>query len=673
MSGLFDTLLIANRGEIAVRVMRTAQAMGIECVAVYSDADAEALFVDQADRAVRLGPAAAGESYLKAEAIIAAAQRTGAQAIHPGYGFLSENADFADLCAANGIRFVGPPSDAIRAMGLKGEAKRLMDEAGVPIVPGYHGDDQSDATLRAEAERIGYPLLIKAVAGGGGKGMRKVFEAGAFADALSAARREAKAAFGNDVVLLEKFIEVPRHIEIQVFADRYGTAVYLFERDCSLQRRHQKVVEEAPAPAMPQEMRERMGEAAVAAAKAIGYEGAGTIEFIVDVANGLDGAPFYFMEMNTRLQVEHPVTEMITGEDLVEWQLRVAAGEPLPLVQDDIMLDGHAIEVRLYAEDPDRDFLPATGLLERLAFPEDDGLVRVDTGVRQGDTVTLHYDPMIAKIVAWGEDRAAALAHMRHALRTTEVAGPATNLTFLQAVLDDPEFAAGRVDTGFIDRRRDALIPPPAPAPAETLFLAVCGILARRAARVADMAAASPEPGSPWHAVDGWRLNRPYTETLRFIGPDGAEASVTLIPEGRGYHLTAAAHAAHVLPRRIDGDTLEAVIDGLTVHATVQVFDDRVTVIEAGRTIKLKRITLRVEADDDAEGPGALLAPMPGKVLQVLVEDGATVEKGQALLVLEAMKMEQTLIAPRDGTVSGLSLRAGDQVADGDALLTVEA
>ncbi|MBK5921796.1 methylcrotonoyl-CoA carboxylase [Rhodothalassium salexigens] len=697
MPKVFDRILIANRGEIACRIMRTAQAMGIDCVAVYSDADAHAAFVDQADAAVHIGPAPAGDSYLKAEAIVAAARRTGAQAIHPGYGFLSENADFAEMCAANGLTFIGPPAEAIRAMGLKGEAKRLMEEAGVPVVPGYHGADHSDASLAAEAERIGFPLLIKAVAGGGGKGMRVVHDAGQFADALAAARREAQSAFGNDVVLLEKYIQVPRHIEIQVFADRYGLAVSLFERDCSLQRRHQKVVEEAPAPGMPQEMREAMGAAAVAAAKAIGYEGAGTVEFIVDVAQGLDGAPFYFMEMNTRLQVEHPVTEMITGEDLVEWQLRVAAGEPLPLVQDDIAMDGYAVEVRLYAEDPARDFVPATGRLDRLAFPDEDGILRVDAGVRQGDRVTLHYDPMLAKIIAWGEDRRTALAHLRHGLRNTEVAGLATNLSFLQRVIDHPAFVAGAIDTGFIARHAADLTPPAAAPAPELLYLAALGVVARRRAQVADLAAASGEPGSPWHRVDGWRLNRPYAETLTFEGADGLRRHLTLVPVAAadaganrapeaaserarpgGYRMTVAVDGAegveaeaHVRLRGQAGERFEAVVDGLSVHATVQVHDDRVVVIHAGHTAVLARHTLRVDADTDAEAPGTVRAPMPGKVLAVLVADGDPVAKDAPLVVLEAMKMEQTLTAPRAGTVTALTLRPGDQVGDGDVLLTV--
>ena len=673
MTTVFNKLLIANRGEIACRIIRTARLMGLETVAVFSDADADALHVEMADQAVRIGPAPAHDSYLKGDRILEAARRSGAGAIHPGYGFLSENAEFAEACAKAGIVFVGPPGEAIRKMGLKDEAKRLMETAGVPIVPGYLGEDQSPERLAKEADAIGYPVLIKATAGGGGKGMRRVDAAPDFSAALTACKREAAGGFGNDNVLIEKFIEKPRHIELQVFADSQGDAVHLFERDCSLQRRHQKVVEEAPAPGMPEEMRAKMGAAAAAAAKAIGYVGAGTIEFIVDVANGLDDAPFFFMEMNTRLQVEHPVTEWITGEDLVEWQLQVAAGEPLPRRQDDIELDGHAVEVRLYAEDADRDFLPATGTLTRFRTPQDDDLIRVDSGVRAGDTVSVHYDPMIAKIIAWGEDRPTALDRLARALERTEVTGLTTNLAFLYRAVTHPDFVAGAIDTGFIPRHIDDLLPAPTPAPDEVLILATLGILEARADRAVELALDSADTVSPWHVPSGWRLNLPAEEVQRFTDATGMERSLRLIRSGDGYDMDIdGTQHHHVILHGTDiEDRLRAEIDGLTVMATVLAGQQSVTVLRDARAHVLDRLSAKFDPEDEAEGPGAVTAPMPGKVLEVMVADGDNVEKGQPLLVLEAMKMEQTLNAPRAGIVSGLAVRAGAQVSDGAVLLTV--
>ncbi len=459
---MFSKILVANRGEIARRIIRTARRMGVRTVAVYSEADKHAPFVREADEAVLIGPAPASESYLRGDRIIATAVNAGVQAIHPGYGFLSENAEFAEQCEAAGIVFIGPTPDAIRAMALKGAAKALMSEAGVPVTPGYHGDDQSPDGLQAQATRIGYPVLIKAVAGGGGKGMRRVDQASDFADALVSAQREGQNAFSDPKVLIEKYIEVPRHIEIQLFADSHGHVVHLFERDCSLQRRHQKVIEEAPAPNLPEAIRHAMGQAAVTAARAIGYRGAGTVEFIVDVSKGIETADFYFMEMNTRLQVEHPVTEAITGVDLVEWQLRVAAGEPLPLTQDQLKIDGHAFEARLYAEDPENDFLPVTGTLQKLEFP---ATARIESAVEQGDAVSVFYDPMIAKIIVHGRDRKQALARMRQALIETRLSGMATNLGFLRRLMSDPDFAAADIDTGFIARHIDALTQPWPDAP----------------------------------------------------------------------------------------------------------------------------------------------------------------------------------------------------------------
>ncbi|MGN6366628.1 acetyl/propionyl/methylcrotonyl-CoA carboxylase subunit alpha [Asticcacaulis taihuensis] len=500
---MFKRILIANRGEIARRIIRTCKRMNVETVAVYSDADARAAFVREADRAVLIGPAAASDSYLRGDRIIAVALETGAQAIHPGYGFLSENAEFAESCEEAGLVFIGPRPDAIRAMALKGAAKALMTDAGVPVTPGYHGDDQNAEHLASEAARIGFPVLIKAVAGGGGKGMRRVDRAEDFADALVSAQREGLNAFADPKVLIEKYIEVPRHIEIQLFADAHGHVVHLFERDCSLQRRHQKVVEEAPAPGLPEAMRQAMGQAAVKAAQAIKYRGAGTVEFIVDVSKGIEGAPFYFMEMNTRLQVEHPVTEEITGLDLVEWQLRVAAGEPLSKTQDELTITGHAIEARLYAEDPQNDFLPATGTLERLDFP---ATARIESAVEKGDAVSPFYDPMIAKIVVHGKDRKQALAKMREALIETKLRGLATNLGFLRRVVSDAAFLAAEIDTGFITRHQDRLL---LPWPDNELM------------------PSAADPTSPWNDITGWRLNLPPQAPLNLKSEAGEAAVVS--------------------------------------------------------------------------------------------------------------------------------------------------
>jgi len=493
---VFSKVLIANRGEIACRVIRTAKRLGVATVAVYSEADRDALHAELADEAWPIGPAPARDSYLNIEAILDAARNSGAEAVHPGYGFLSENAGSAEACEAAGIVFIGPPASAMRTMGSKAAAKDLMQRHGVPLVPGYHGDDQNPVRLLDEAERIGFPVLIKASAGGGGRGMRAVGSAAEFAAALAGAKREAKSAFGDSRVLLEKFLQQPRHIEVQIFADRHGNTVHLFERDCSIQRRHQKVLEEAPAPGLDPEQRDAMAEAAVAAARAVGYIGACTVEFIAE------GGGFYFIEMNTRLQVEHPVTEAVTGLDLVEWQFRVAAGEPLPIRQSDLVLHGHAIEARLYAEDPERGFLPQTGTLHGLRFPPS-RLARVDTGVRQGDTITPFYDPMIAKIISWGEDRAAALGRLRRALAETVVLGVGTNRDFLARVAAHPEFVSGAVDTGFIERHRAALVPPRGPAPDTVLAAAtLCRLMTREDAAGA-VASRSADPFSPWARADG--------------------------------------------------------------------------------------------------------------------------------------------------------------------------
>ena len=642
---MFDTILIANRGEIACRVIETARAMGVRCVAVYSDADRAARHVALADRAVHIGGAAPAESYLRGDAIIAAALALGAQAIHPGYGFLSENPDFVEAVGAAGLTFIGPSASAIRAMGLKDAAKALMEEAGVPVVPGYHGSNQEDAFLAGEADRIGYPVLIKAVAGGGGKGMRLVEAPAGFAEALASARGEAATAFGNDAVLIEKYIERPRHIEVQVFGD--GTrAVHLFERDCSLQRRHQKVIEEAPAPGMSEPVRAAMGRAAVRAAEAIGYAGAGTVEFIVDGAGGLREDGFWFMEMNTRLQVEHPVTEAITGVDLVEWQLRVASGEALPARQEDLSITGHAFEARLYAEDVPGGFLPATGTLRHLAFAQG---ARADSGVRSGDEISPWYDPMIAKLIVHGPTRAAALQKLSDALRLTQVAGTVTNLAFLGALARHEGFGRGEVDTGLIARDLDALLASPAPDAATT---AVAGLAA-----LGLLDGSGDETGFTLWAP----LNR----------------QVTLRRDGEQSVLTVRVMGPDALDVEVDGETVEArhvggrwQMDG-QVAPPVVVTGDLVTVFAQygqGFTFvdPLDRETTRA-------GDASLIeAPMPGLVKVMLATPGQTVARGDRLAVLEAMKMEHSLLAARDGVVAEVLAESGAQVRAGAPLVRLE-
>ena len=619
---MFRTLLIANRGEIAVRIIRTARRMGLATVAVYSDADANAAHVAMADRALRLGPPPPHESYLNIEAVLGAAQASGADAIHPGYGFLSENADFAEACAQARIVFVGPPPSAIRAMGLKDRAKALMAKAGVPVVPGYLGDDQSTDHLRAEAGRIGYPVLIKAVAGGGGKGMRKVERAADFAAALEGAKREARGAFGNDAVLIEKYVTRPRHIEVQVFADRHGDAVHLFERDCSLQRRHQKVIEEAPAPGMSDAMRAQIGAVAVKAAKAVNYVGAGTIEFIADASDGLRPDRIWFMEMNTRLQVEHPVTEGITGTDLVEWQLRVAAGEKLPKSQDELAILGHAIEVRLYAEDPGSGFLPSTGTLEVLCLPQG---VRVDTGVREGDTVTPYYDPMIAKVIAHDSTRAGAAAKLAQALEQIRIAGLKTNNAFLIRALRHPDFLAGEVDTAFIERHLAQLLPPCVPPP---------HVLSAAADFVVNETASAS--GDPWNARDGFRLGGARVPRIEFV----VDAKRVLAE-------------AKVAP-------------GVAMH---RLASGALAAMERGQTFVLALYDPFEAAESCGVATDRIVTPMPGKIIQLLVREGETVTKGQPLAVLEAMKMEHTLSAPAAATVAAVSVAVGDQVGEGTVVV----
>jgi 3-methylcrotonyl-CoA carboxylase alpha subunit len=657
---MFGKLLIANRGEIAVRIARTARRMGIRTVAVHSDADRDALHVAVADEAVRLGPAPAAESYLSIGRLLDAARRTGADAVHPGYGFLSENPEFAETVAAAGLVFVGPPAHAIRAMGLKDESKRRMQSAGVPVVPGYHGEDDDPERLLAEAKRIGFPVLIKARAGGGGKGMRRVEGPEAFLDALASARREGEASFGDPACLVEAYVSRPRHIEVQVFGDSFGDVVHLFERDCSLQRRHQKVIEEAPAPGMSAPMREAICEAAVKAARAIGYVGAGTVEFIADASDGLREDRFYFMEMNTRLQVEHPVTEAVTGVDLVEWQLRVAAGEPLPLAQDGIRLDGSAVEARLYAEDPARGFLPAPGRLVHLDLPDD--LARVDAGVRPGDTVTPWYDPMIAKVIVHRPTREAAFAALAAALDRCRAAGTRTNAAFLARLARDADVTAGAVHTALIEDRIETLTSAAPPA-AATVFAAALSTL--------DLARSRDGARNPFDALVGWRL-WPGTPSGVRLEHGGRVVEVAVAAISDGYEVVHAGASHRVRVADAGPGNLALDIDGH--HLRLDVIRDgaAITVFEGAEphvfTLPAAIADLdAAEADEDR-----VVSPMPGLVRLVAVEPGADVRKGEILAVVEAMKMEHALAAPRDGTVASVPVAAGEQVAEGAVMVSLE-
>jgi 3-methylcrotonyl-CoA carboxylase alpha subunit len=659
---MFDTILIANRGEIACRVIRTARHLGIRTVAVYSEADAGALHAAMADTAYCIGPAPARDSYLDVGRILDVARRSGAQAVHPGYGFLSENAEFAAACAVAGIVFIGPPPGAIRAMGSKSAAKTLMQQAGVPLVPGYHGAEQDPAHLAGEAARIGYPVLIKASAGGGGKGMRVVDDAAGFNEALALAKGEARSSFGDDTMLIERYLTRPRHIEIQVFADAHGNVVSLFERDCSIQRRHQKVIEEAPAPGMGPARRASMGEAACAAARAIGYVGAGTVEFIVAAGSGAKLIPddgFFFMEMNTRLQVEHPVTEMITGQDLVEWQLLVASGAPLPLPQDQLRIDGHAIEARVYAEDPDRDFMPAVGTLTHLQAPAEGAHVRVDTGVRTGDSISIHYDPMIAKLIVWDRDRPSAVRRLAHALSEYQVVGLQTNLGLLRRIAAHPAFSAAELDTGFIGRHGTDLLPKREPAPAAALAAAALRVLQDRAKSRA--AVGSHDPFSPWNLPTAWRMNG-----------DGYQDMV--LAEGDTLHAVRAHPRADGSVRLdLPGGTVDAAggtLDG--VRRTIPVIrnGDLLTAILDGANYPLALVDPLAPPHAEVAGGDRLLAPMPGRVVEVLVRPGDAVLRGDVLMVLEAMKVQMRLAAPRAGVVDALRAAPGDLVDDGAELVS---
>ncbi len=663
---MFASLLIANRGEIACRVIRTARRLGLRTIAVYSEADCAAQHVKLADEAYLIGPAPARGSYLNIAAILDAARKSGAEAVHPGYGFLSENAKFAEACVKAGLIFVGPPADAIRAMGDKIAAKQLMEDSGVPVVPGAPGEVADLKSLAAAAKKIGYPVLLKASAGGGGKGMRVVTGEAGLAEALAGAKREAASSFGDDRVLVEKYLSTPRHIELQIFADGHGNVVHLFERDCSLQRRHQKVIEEAPAPGMTAELRAAMGGAAIRCARAIGYRGAGTVEFIVDA-----GGNFYFMEMNTRLQVEHPVTEMITGEDLVEWQLIVAAGGVLPKMQEQLHIEGHAFEARLYAEDPSRDFLPGSGRLLHLVFPPANRHVRVETGVAAGDAVSIHYDPMIAKLVVWDRDRTAALARLRAALGACEIVGLPTNAAFLAAVAAHPDFAAGRVETGFIGRHLKALVPPPTPASDRVLALAALATMLRLRADTEAAAVHAADPYSPWKTADGWRLNDQAWHVLHFRDPargSDHDIAVTVHFRPRGFAIDLPGGGVSA-SGRLDGNRLIADLGGARCEAAVVLHDGELTVVVDGRSHALRHIDPVDVVDETAADTGRLTAPMPGKIVAVHVREGAAVKRGAPLLVLEAMKMEHTITAPADGVVERFPYKVGDQVEEGADLV----
>ncbi|MEP4258272.1 MAG: acetyl/propionyl/methylcrotonyl-CoA carboxylase subunit alpha [Rhizobiaceae bacterium] len=651
---MIKSLLIANRGEIACRIIQTAKRMGIRTIAIYSQADEGARHVRLADETHFIGGAAAADSYLRSGRILSVAKQAKADAIHPGYGFLSENADFAELTADAGMIFVGPPASAIREMGLKDRAKEIMVEAGVPVVPGYHGNNQRPDFLKRKAYEIGYPVLIKAVAGGGGKGMRKVGKALEFDDALEAAKREAQAAFGNDVVLIEKFVESPRHIEIQVFADSHGNVVHLFERDCSLQRRHQKVIEEAPAPGMSAEIRAAMGDAACEAARAVGYQGAGTVEFIADGAGGLSADGFYFMEMNTRLQVEHPVTEMITGHDLVEWQLRVAGGEKLPSTQDELTISGHAVEARIYAEDPNTGFLPSTGKLVAMDLGETTASVRIDSGVEQGDVISPHYDPMIAKLVVHGDTRKEALGKLQSRLSEAQIAGPTTNTAFLAHLCADKTFNSGKFDTSLIDAKLDSLISSEPAAP-DTICAGLAGLIEAQSERIAGEN--NTDVNSPWQTDDGFQLVGNRELDWQFV-IDGEEHSGRIRFEADGI--------------RLAGDKSS----WTAASATARTYRDgkKLFVLDRGRqSVFEEKLHQASQEGSAAAADGRIAVPMHGKIIAVTVQDGDEVEQGDMLFSVEAMKMEHAVLAPHDGTVEGLAIAAGEQVENGfPALILIQ-
>ncbi|MBN8726302.1 MAG: ATP-grasp domain-containing protein [Xanthomonadales bacterium] len=660
---MFKRILIANRGEIACRVIRSCRRLGIAAVAVYSEADADAQHVRQADVAYPIGGPRPADSYLRGDAIIEAALASGAEAIHPGYGFLSENADFADAVAAAGLVFIGPSGDSMRRMGSKAGAKELMASRGVPVVPGYTGEDQDPAHLAREAERIGFPLMIKAAYGGGGKGMRIVRGADEFAASLESCQREAKNAFGRDRVLLERYIEHPRHIEFQIFGDSHGTVVHLNERECSAQRRYQKVLEETPSPFLTPELRARMGAAAIAAGKALDYGNAGTVEFIVGA-----GGDFHFMEINTRLQVEHPVTEMVLGLDLVELQLRVASGEPLPeSLKAGVPQHGHAIELRLYAEDPEQGFLPGSGRLERLRLPAPSPHVRVDSGVVEGDTVTIFYDPMIAKIIAWDANREMALARMREALAQTEVVGPKSNVEFLERLVRHPAVVEGRIDTGYLDRHLDEFTGGSDGDDSEAVFAATVLTLLDQEAAAHASGQNRTDPHSPWSAADGWRLGHPGRRLIALVGR-GGRIEVSAFGARGDYRLRFGEIDCDVSGAHFDGSWLGARFDGITRRWRAMATPERVIVHDGGRRHAFGHAPAFIWESEAAGSGDRVLAPMPGRIVLVKVAAGDSIEEGQELLVMEAMKMELSLKAPRAGRIARLDAAAGDFV-EADAVL----
>ena len=658
----FDKILIANRGEIACRIIATCRRMGIRTVAVYSDADAQSRHVRLADQAVRIGPPPSRESYLAIDRILDAANQSGAQAIHPGYGFLSENAEFAEACAQAGIVFIGPPAAAIRVMGSKAAAKELMRKSGVPLTPGYDGTNQDPQFLEQQAEAIGYPVMIKANAGGGGKGMRSVDARAEFQAALASCKREAAAAFGDDSVLLEKYVVAPRHVEVQVFADTHGNVVSIFERDCSVQRRHQKVIEEAPAPLLTETQREALGHAAREAARAAGYTSAGTVEFLFD-RNG----NFYFMEMNTRLQVEHPVTEMITGLDLVEWQLRVAAGEPLPLTQQELTMRGHAIEARIYAEDPNNSFLPSIGKLLHLGAPARSEHVRIDTGVEQGDAITPFYDPMIAKLIAWDESRDLALRRLSEALAEYQIVGVANNVDFLSHLVSSPSFRETKLDTGLIEREKNWIFPKCSECSETALIFAALKIVLGKRAGTAHAAASA----SPWAASDGWRLNGTYRRNLAFTQPD-RELNVTVEFAASEYRITIGEAAYPVQAQLREQGRIDAVVNQQRTSATVIEQGSRLHVFAGSQKCVFTYVDPLEIAAEGHSTESSLRAPMPGRVIAQSVQPGERVKKGAPLMVLEAMKMECTIHAPAAGKVGAFHFAVGDQVTEGVELLQFE-
>ncbi len=654
-----EKILIANRGEISCRVIKSAKQMGIKTVAVYSDADRDALHVKMADEAVRLGPAPSKDSYLQGELILKFAKQLNVDAIHPGYGFLSENADFCRKCEEQGVIFIGPPVEAIEAMGSKSAAKQIMESAGVPLVPGYHGDEQDPLLLHQHADQMGYPVLLKAAAGGGGKGMRQVHNSAEFQAALQAAKREAMAGFGDDKMLIEKYLTQPRHVEIQVFCDAHGNGVYLFERDCSVQRRHQKVIEEAPAPGMSEALRQQMGEAALKAAKAINYVGAGTVEFLLE-ANG----DFYFMEMNTRLQVEHPVTEMITKVDLVNWQIRVAAGETLPLEQSQLAIHGHAFEARIYAEDPDNDFLPATGYLQLLSPPIESEHVRVDTGVLQGDTVSVYYDPMIAKLIVWDENRDKALSRLAKALSEYQIEGLTSNVEFLYNLATSAPFKEAQLSTHFIEQHQSLLFPEQQTDVSEYVPVAAMALICAKNAN------ASSGPRSPWDARNHWRMNEVHQQEMTIQVQDRS-FELSLAQTNGSVRLTFDQHQYLCDGTLVDNQLIVS-INGHRQQFTVSEHSNSLSVFTGARAIRCHWVQPDLGIDQDDDHHGGFVAPMNGTIVDLLVAPQQPVEKGQTLLIMEAMKMEHALKAPSAGSVSEFFFQPGDLVDGGAVLLQFE-